>query len=686
MAINTKNRKFLALIIVILLAILSLLYAGYSKVMDTYARIQIQTEQQQLKRAAMSEMYEAARARSVILLQMYAEHDPFELDDLRQELSAEARHFIIGRSRLMELPLSQVEKDILAVQNKRTGENAILQDHVADLLLEGRHEEVYSQLFERAIPEQSDILSLIIRVISSYSDNADAAVYVINDELASTSQYLLWLGLLLIAISVVVIFLFSTRISREDERQLQTNLERQKAFANKLMQSEEQLQKSVATLAYHASHDALTSLSNRREFESRLEALLKEDNRNTSHIVLYLDLDQFKIINDTCGHVAGDELLRQVPEVISSKIRGDDRGTDFLARLGGDEFGIILPSCDMARAKQLAKSIIQAVSEYQFYWKDKVFRIGVSIGIVVIDDTMQIFEDVLKYVDSACYAAKDAGRNRYHVYQVDDQELRQRETEMDALSRIEYALQENSFVLFAQPIVAVSSDSGVLPSCELLIRMKHGENDEIVPPGAFLPAAERYHKMVAIDRWVFAQAIQLLLANPQFLERVNYCSINLSGQSLTDEDFISFLLEKFAKHPALSKKLVIEITETAAIANLSHALATITVLKELGIRFALDDFGSGLSSFGYLKKLPVDFLKIDGMFVKDIIVDPIDKAMVNAINEVGAIMGKDTIAEYVESEEILHSVREIGVTYAQGYGIAMPIPVEEFMSSVVAKA
>jgi len=399
-----------------------------------------------------------------------------------------------------------------------------------------------------------------------------------------------------------------------------------------------------------------------------------EDNR--LHYVFYLDLDQFKVVNDTCGHAAGDELLRQIPSIMAPLIRK----SDVLARLGGDEFGLILEDSSYESAEKIDLSIIKAISEYRFGWADKVFRVGVSIGIVEVNDSIASAENILKWTDSACYVAKDEGRNTFHFYTPSDEVMIQREQEMGWLFLIEQALQEDKFELFAQPIVSVDSTNDAPHNYELLIRMRN-ENDQILPPGAFLPAAERYEKMAAIDRWVFAQAITTLAKNPKLLDGAGYFSVNLSAQSISDESFLDFLVELLELNSKIANKLCIEITETAVISNMMVAMNFISRLKKIGVRFALDDFGSGLSSFGYLKSLPVDYLKIDGLFVKGIANDPIDFAMVKSIHDVGNLMGLKTIAEFVENEDILNELRKIEVDYAQGYGIGKPSPLSLLINS-----
>jgi diguanylate cyclase (GGDEF)-like protein/PAS domain S-box-containing protein len=421
-------------------------------------------------------------------------------------------------------------------------------------------------------------------------------------------------------------------------------------------------------LTYQASHDSLTNLLNRREFEDQLRRILHESREDASqHAMCYLDLDQFKVINDTCGHIAGDELLRQLGESLKTKVRR----RDILARLGGDEFGVLLEGCALDEAHRVAASLRTTVEEFRFMWEGRSFRVGVSIGLVPVNGSSGTVTDVLSAADSACYAAKDQGRNRIHVYHEEDVELASRQGEMQWVVRVQHALEDDRMQLDFQPIVPLSDDAEEGDHFELLLRMED-ETGALVPPGVFLPAAERYNLMGRIDRWVVRHALESLAAAPEYLERLFACSINLSGQSVSDDEFRAFVVGEFERTGVPANRITFEITETAAISNFAQASGFMAALKEIGCRFALDDFGSGLSSFGYLKTLPVDYLKIDGIFVKDILDDPIDLAMVKCINEIGHVMGKRTIAEFVENDAIRTRLKAIGVDYAQGYGVGRP--------------
>jgi len=420
-------------------------------------------------------------------------------------------------------------------------------------------------------------------------------------------------------------------------------------------------------LEHQAKHDALTGLINRTEFERRLRRIINSESEE-DHALCYLDLDQFKVINDTCGHIAGDELIRQVSDLLSNIVRRRDT----LARLGGDEFAVLMEHCTLTQATRVAKDLLKAVEGLRFVWEGKRFGLGVSIGVVPIDIGKGSVNDILSLADAACYAAKDAGRNRMHVSQVDDAELSRRRGEMQWVARINNALEDNKYCLAAQEIRHIGKGGGHHGKhYELLVRMR-GDNGEIIPPGAFLPAAERYNLSVKIDRWVVTTIFRWLTQNPQELAALELCSINLSGHTLGENAFLKMLLHEFGSGNIPPGKICFEITETAAVANLRDAVQFIHELKKIGCLFSLDDFGTGLSSFNYLKTLPVDFLKIDGSFVREVHKNSIDFTMVRSINDLCKVMGKKTIAEFVENAEILDILADLGVDYAQGYAIGMP--------------
>ncbi len=435
--------------------------------------------------------------------------------------------------------------------------------------------------------------------------------------------------------------------------------------------------KMAKQLSYQASHDDLTGLFNRREFERRLAKVVDEvESGKSGHALCYMDLDQFKIVNDTCGHIAGDELLRQFTAILRERIRD----TDTVGRLGGDEFAILFERCDVEVARGVAEKLLNRVREFRFAWDDYAFDVGVSIGLVSIISSEQSVTDIMSAADVACYAAKEAGRNRVHVYNLEDDELKQRHGEMRWVSRLGKALDENRFCLYCQKIVPVAEPASGALHYELLIRLLD-EEGKLIPPLAFIPAAERYNLMTSIDRWVVRKALEIISQNAS-ITRGWLFSINLSGQSLSEDNFLKFVVDAFDKTGISPEQICFEITETTAMLNLTRATQFIAVLKGMGCRFSLDDFGTGLSSFGYLKALKVDFLKIDGSFVRNIVSDSVNRAVVEAANQIGHAMGIQTVAEFVENDEILRLLRDIGVDFAQGYGVAKPQPMEDLFSDI----
>jgi diguanylate cyclase (GGDEF)-like protein/PAS domain S-box-containing protein len=428
--------------------------------------------------------------------------------------------------------------------------------------------------------------------------------------------------------------------------------------------------KLAQQLSHQATHDTLTGLVNRPEFERRLTHLLGSASPHVPHALLYLDLDQFKVVNDTCGHAAGDDLLRQISALLRTKLRAQDT----LARLGGDEFGVLLEHCGVNEARRIANSLRELLEGFRFGWNDKTFTIGVSIGLVPITQAGETLAGVFSAADSSCYAAKEKGRNQVQVYQPGDSLLAQRDGEMRWMPRIQQALTEGRFRLYYQPILPV--DSGALDGArgEILVRMLD-EAGRIVLPGAFLPAAERYGLMLALDRWVVKRSLEFLSRAEDLAGSITF-AINISGQSLGAADFLDFVTEQIDSSHVAPSRLCFEITETSAVSELGHALRFIGTLRALGCRFALDDFGTGLSSFSYLKALPVDYLKIDGGFVRGLAGDNIDQAMVESVHYIGHIMGLKTIAEWVESQAVLLKLKQIGVDYAQGYALGHPRPLD----------
>lgn len=428
-------------------------------------------------------------------------------------------------------------------------------------------------------------------------------------------------------------------------------------------------------IAHQATHDSLTELVNRGEFELRLQETLRNAGEyNVEHALCYLDLDQFKIINDVAGHVAGDALLKKIANALKEKIRSGDT----LARIGGDEFGLILVNCPISKAANIADSLVQSIRNLKFSWDGRPFYIGVSIGLVPITADAENTTELLRRADVACYTAKDMGRNGVRVYGGEDNEVKQHQADILHAVEITDAIRQNRFRIYGQPIISLENDNSRIKSYELLLRLINKQGD-IVLPSEFIPAAERYGVMSTIDRWVIDQVFE---KNQQFINGVGdvQLSINLSANSLNDETFLEYLQNLLNECDTNGERICFEITETAVIRNLSRAVFFINEMKKSGCRFALDDFGSGLSSFSYLRQLPVDYLKIDGSFVKDIAHDRFNYSIVRAINEISHNVGIRTVAEGAESKSDIENLIDLNVDYAQGFAIGHPEPLEVLLA------
>lgn len=430
-------------------------------------------------------------------------------------------------------------------------------------------------------------------------------------------------------------------------------------------------------LRHQAQHDALTGLVNRQEFDRRLNNALNDVKaQNAQHIFCYMDLDQFKVVNDTCGHHAGDELLRQISLILSQRVREEDT----FARLGGDEFGLLLTNCDVDNAMRIAESMRVMIEDFRFVHQHRMFRVGVSIGMVEITKDMQDLGDITSHADAACYSAKDNGRNQIHLFRVQDDELAKRQVEMEWVTRINEAIENNLFTLYCQPIVPLQQNKEQM-FYEILIR-KVDPYGEITSPGAFIPAAERFHLMPKIDRWVIRETFSLFntIIDPNDANDF-LLTINLSGMSLSDKGLLDFIKTELETHNVPANRICFEITETSAIINLSNTLSLMEELHALGCQFLLDDFGSGMSSFAYLKNLPVSYLKMDGSFVRDITRDKIDYAMAKSIQSIAESMQIKTIAEFVEDAETMELLKKMGVDFGQGFYLSQPAPVERVLGN-----
>ncbi len=425
---------------------------------------------------------------------------------------------------------------------------------------------------------------------------------------------------------------------------------------------------------YRSSHDKLTGLINRCEFQARVERAIRHaQTQSVTHALLHIDIDRFKSVNDTCGHSAGDELLQELAQLLLSSVRKRDT----LSRLGGDEFGMLLENCPLDKAVQIAGNLIEAVGSFHFTRSDNTFKQGISVGVVPIDRDSTDGAVVMNAADSACYLAKESGRNKVQIAHPGNRRLQVRHGQMQWLSRLNNAFTDNRFTLYFQPIVPCASTTRHDKHVEILLRMID-DDGSIIAPGVFLPTAEKYNLAQDLDRWVIEHAMAWLARESACSHWPIRIAINLSAQSVGNQAMVNYIIEQAGLNAIDPGQVCFEITETAVTANLTAATGFMLTLRACGFRFSLDDFGNGLSSFAYLKKMPVDYLKIDGAFVRDFMFDPVDRTMVRAINELGHLLGKQTIAKYVESLEVVDELKKMGVDHIQGYVYSQPQSLDDF--------
>ncbi|MEN8206012.1 MAG: EAL domain-containing protein [Pseudomonadota bacterium] len=600
------------------------------------------------KTAAANAMRDAIRLRSDSLKTMRLTEDIFERDEEHQRFISHAGKYRIAREKLVSLGMDEKEAAINVQLQQLTKASQPYNDNASELLMRKAPDVEVDALMGKASTLQALILDKLDELVRLEHENTQKALITSRNHYASTRQLLLILTGLALFFSTLVASRVIKRVSEKNRQ-----------------------------LAYHASHDALTGLINRREFEHRVErAIAHARAQATTHALLYLDLDQFKVVNDTCGHAAGDELLQQLAQILLSTVRYRDT----LGRLGGDEFGMLLENCPLDKAVEIANNLLSAIDGFRFTWADDTFTLGISIGVVPIDRSTTDIASTMSAADSACYIAKESGRNQVQIGHMGDRRLQERHGEMQWVARLNRAMEKNQFTLYFQPIVPCANKSTTGRHVEILVRLID-DDGAIIAPGAFLPAAEKYNMVINIDRWVIEQSMVWLAKITNNDAALITISINISGQTIGNPDMLKFIFDKMEETGAPPDQIIFEITETAAIANITSATSFMLTLRGCGFRFSLDDFGSGLSSFTYLKKLPVDFLKIDGVFVRDILSDPVDYAMVKAISELGQLLGKEIIAEFVETLELADELRNMGVNYMQGYAYGKPQPLNNFVHS-----
>jgi len=633
-AFLTKVIQKEARVFLVFLGFVMLLSFSALKLTDTLHQNLAQTlSNEVVKERILNEQIRILAERRVLIRDVVLAEDPFDRDEKIQQHAEQARAFLMARNQLLEMDLSPVEKAIFEQQLEINRKSYQSQYDFIEALIEDDIEDPSLEIYREVLPLMVETNDRLM------TQRAELVVASDKTRLKAREQY--EKGWEWVLVLYVLSLLFSGVLAL-------WMYYRQKAHQ--------------FDLEYQATHDALTGLSNRVEFERELIRAIDDTHVNhTQHVVLYLDLDQFKIVNDTCGHIAGDELLIN----ISEEMRRCVRGSDLLSRLGGDEFGVLLWDCNEDKGKEIAENIRRAVDDFHFTWSGREFSVGVSIGLVSLDGEFQDATQVMSAVDVACYIAKDHGRNQVHSYSMSDSDSVARHGEIHSASQIQQAIATNQFHLYYQEICPIGKHKSK-KKIELLLRMQKG--DALISPEQFIPAAERFNLMPQIDRWVVQQVIHLLAKGKgSCLTDVDTLCINLSGASMADPAFLDFVVNAVDQDNLSGKHICFEITESAAITRLSVAVDFISHLRERGYTFALDDFGKGLSSYNYLKQLPVDFLKIDGSFVRDMRPDSPDYVFVQSINTVGKALGLQTIAEWVETKEVLSQLETLGVDFAQGH-------------------
>ena len=605
------------------------------------ARMEKLVEVTNMKTAAANEMRDAIRLRADSLKTMRLIQDPLERDAEHQRFISYTGKYSIARERLFSRGMDERETALNHQLQQLTRASQPHIDDASNLLMSEAGEEETNIAMEQVFKLQGLKLGRLGELVQLEQQKTQEALTTSRRHYNSTRQLLFALTGFALLFSLLVARTVINHVSAKNRQ-----------------------------LAYQASHDPLTGLINRHEFECRVERAIQNAKvQATTHTLLYLDLDQFKIVNDTCGHAAGDELLQQ----LSQLLLGSVRHRDTLSRLGGDEFGMLFENCPLDKAVEIANSLLTSIQEFNFTWGESSFTLGISIGVVPIDHSTSDIASAMSAADSACYIAKEAGRNQLQIAHMGDRRLQQRHGEMQWASRLTRALEKDQFTLYFQPIIPCANKSRHYTYLEILLRLID-DDGTVIAPGAFLYAAEKYNMVSSIDRWVIEHSMAWLAETEKSDGRPITISINISGQTIGSPDMLKFIIDKMEETGAPAGQIIFEVTETAAIANITSATSFMLTLRGCGFRFSLDDFGSGLSSFTYLKKLPVDFLKIDGAFVRDILSDPVDYAMVRSINELGQLLGKETIAEFVETTGLADELERMGVNYVQGYAFAKPRP------------
>jgi len=624
----------------------ALVFISLLKMQSSNQRLATLVENTNIKTAAAHSMRDAIRMRSISLKKMLIMEDVFDRDEEHQLFLSYAGEYRTARDTLVQQDLDKKETATLNELRQVTRDAQPVNDEAADLLMAGAPIEITSALMNSSEAYQEKVLEQLENLVSLEKENAAAALSHARQDYLETRQTLVIIAVLTILLCLLVATLVIHRVSDKNRQ-----------------------------LSYQASHDPLTGLINRQEFEKRVERAISHARATASpHALFFMDLDQFKIVNDTCGHAAGDELLQQLGNLLLGAVRKRDT----LGRLGGDEFGMLLENCPLDKAVEIAGNLHAVINGFHFSWGGETFSLGISIGIVPVDRSAIDLASTLSAADSACYIAKESGRNRTQIAHLGDKRLQERHGLMQWVPRITRAIEEDRLALYFQTITPLGRGSRLgKEHIEVLLRMTDDEG-KIVSPAVFLPAAEKYGLIMNIDKWVIEKTLAWMKQQTLAGNCPAMVSVNISGQSVGDESMLMFILDQFRKTGVSPNQICFVVTESTAIEDITVATSFMLKLRGYGCRFSLDEFGSGLSSFTYLRKLPVDFLKISGAFVRDMLTDPVDRAMVNSINEIGHLLGRETIAAHIETADVADALRKIGVDYGMGHFFDQPRPLEAF--------
>ena len=634
----------------ILALMLAVVFISLAEFSSSRAGIEALVDDTGSRSAAAHTMRDAVRLRGSSLKSMQLAADPAAFEQEQQRFSRYTQQYHQAGTRLTGMDLDEQERAINRELQQLSGSAQAYYENVITLLGNNAAAGEISLAQDKAAILQAQLLGKLDELLQLEQHYAQTALASLEQHHARARKQLFTLTGIALLLAMLVTLAMYRHFSGKDRQ-----------------------------LAYHTSHDALTGLINRREFECRVERSIENArSQGNCHALLYLDLDQFKVINDTCGHAAGDELLQQLAQLL----HGSVRQRDSLGRMGGDEFGMLLENCPLDKAVEIATGLLKTLDGFQFTWDEHTFTPRTSIGVVPIDRNSSGIASVMGAVDAACYIAKEAGRNQVQIAQLGDRRLQERRGEMQWVSRLTMALEENRFALYFQPIMPCASRSKPGKHVEILLRLI-ADDGTIIKPGAFLPAAEKYNLAAGIDRWVITNTMQWLAQNTSGEGWPVTVSINLSRHTLVDPDMLKFVIDTMDATGISPEQVIFEVAETAVTNNITQATSFMLTLRGCGFRFTLDDFGSGLSSFTYLKKLPVDFLKIDGTLIRDMLSDPVDYAMVRSINELGQLLGKDTVAKHVETLETAEILRRMGVSHAQGHAYARAQPLNNFVQPAV---